>query len=1113
MNRLCKAVAARQRGAALIIVLAFVVLLTGVGLAYLSRTTSDRQVAHGSFNQSAVDQLAQSGTDNIIGDLRQEIVDGSTATTVNDFTIYAPTLPAYAIPQRSGNPSTVPNLIRRSIAADQILFPGRPSRASAVNSTIHASANGRSVTAARWNSHYLVPKANPLTDDSVPIGDFASATPDWVFVNNQGVTIIGEPNASVIGRYAYAIYDEGGLLDVNLAGYPTGTTTVQAGRKGSVAYSDLGALPYSIPNGPPPPGTAYQVDKLVGWRNYATTQPRNNFPDTNFANNFRTDSVPATNFYNFVKSPTNAFLAIRSDANTPPIGVDPKFNGRTDQMFLTRQELLGFRAATGFSANALQYLSTFSRELNTPSWAPTLNATDMGAPNNGTGNIYAYKDNAANPAATPINPNFLNVRVCSQNGCGFTRADGTTANPGDPLINRRFPLTRLTAITPIGPNTITPSTIINGVFQPATTATIQRDFGLYWDDTNKRWNYRGASGANDVTRIERLDEVAGENREPNFFELLKAVILSGSVGMGSGTENVRTFVAAERKYYDAADTIHGTSSDYQIMQIGANIISQWDSSNIPVFIGFGIDPSTSQAYELAGIKNLPYFNKLVFKPYWRRQGSTITFDAWLLPTLWNPHQNAPTPAGQNVRVSMTLGAGTNVSVTATSPDYTSSITSTQFMIFDVGNATYGPTPSAQTSNPSQKSTNVTQSPDGYYGFHFPQGTLATSPSTSSTAYPEFGASCTFELQVQVNGSWKSYQTWTRCAQPATRLVYRSSSNPQNNQNLQDPEFVTLDPRTLRFGVWGNDGFDSGITTDYTTGVLTSLDQSVGSPPSTGVFELIPTALATLRPNGSMFVSATSPNLYLYANNTDTAIYYKDLDSVKRQGDAITPNYTTAMQPTDSADRPLALNGAFQSVADLGHVFRDQPWKTLKFTSASADPNYPMKSPDDGLLDIFTLHEVSVQAGKTSLNTRQAPVLKAILSKAALNLKGTSIITSTQVDDGNGHGIVPALMSLTTGQPMVNKAELVTRLAASSYVAGLGNKEARECVVRAFSDAGQTRTWNLVIDVIAQTGRYLPNAASLENGFVVEGEQRYWVHVAIDRFTGQVIDKQIEVVNE
>jgi len=29
----------------------------------------------------------------------------------------------------------------------------------------------------------------------------------------------------------------------------------------------------------------------------------------------------------------------------------------------------------------------------------------------------------------------------------------------------------------------------------------------------------------------------------------------------------------------------------------------------------------------------------------------------------------------------------------------------------------------------------------------------------------------------------------------------------------------------------------------------------------------------------------------------------------------------------------------------------------------------------------------------------------------------------------------------------------------------------------------------------------------------KGEQRYWVHVAIDRFTGQVIDRHIEVVKE
>ena len=63
------------------------------------------------------------------------------------------------------------------------------------------------------------------------------------------------------------------------------------------------------------------------------------------------------------------------------------------------------------------------------------------------------------------------------------------------------------------------------------------------------------------------------------------------------------------------------------------------------------------------------------------------------------------------------------------------------------------------------------------------------------------------------------------------------------------------------------------------------------------------------------------------------------------------------------------------------------------------------------------------------------------------------------------------------------------------------------------EADQTRMWNLMIDVVTQSGQFKPNAANLQNDFVVEGEQHYWVHVAIDRFTGRVIDKQIEVVNE
>src|SRR2546423_10825353 len=122
-----------DNGAALIIVLAFVVLLTGLSLAYFSRTTTERQLAHSSYNDTAAVLVARSALDIVVSDLRQEIEDGSTATAVNGTTVYVPTVPANMVAQRSGNSSTLPNLIRRSVANDQIPPPGRPSRASAVN--------------------------------------------------------------------------------------------------------------------------------------------------------------------------------------------------------------------------------------------------------------------------------------------------------------------------------------------------------------------------------------------------------------------------------------------------------------------------------------------------------------------------------------------------------------------------------------------------------------------------------------------------------------------------------------------------------------------------------------------------------------------------------------------------------------------------------------------------------------------------------------------------------------------------------------------------------------------------------------------------------------------
>jgi hypothetical protein len=74
------------------------------------------------------------------------------------------------------------------------------------------------------------------------------------------------------------------------------------------------------------------------------------------------------------------------------------------------------------------------------------------------------------------------------------------------------------------------------------------------------------------------------------------------------------------------------------------------------------------------------------------------------------------------------------------------------------------------------------------------------------------------------------------------------------------------------------------------------------------------------------------------------------------------------------------------------------------------------------------------------------------------------------------------------------------------------KYKREAVTRALADVMNTRTWNLMIDVIAQSGRYTTTSQTL-NDFVVEGERHYWVHVAIDRFTGKILSKQVEPVTE
>jgi hypothetical protein len=348
-----------SKGAALMIVLAFVVLLTGVALAYLSRTGTDRQLAQSSFNDTNADLLARSALDVVVGDFKEEIISTPTVISIN----IQPS--PYPIP----TPSNIPNLVRyssRNAAA---------SRASNVSS-ISASANGRSISTARWNSHYLIPRGNTgITIDSSPVPSFVP--PDWVLVTPQGPNS-APPASAVIGRYAFAVYDEGGLLDMSVAGFPSWsgnpvggcnpapTPWLQnIGRKGTVGFADLTALGTYAP-----PQT--QIDNIVGWRSYATTL-RTSASFGNFSYAAETDCTKQDSYGDYLLYFGEPPFTFDLNDQAVPISDYPftavyptTSSSRTDQAFMTRQQLLKLRSSLGFSQNVLQYMGTFSRESNKP---------------------------------------------------------------------------------------------------------------------------------------------------------------------------------------------------------------------------------------------------------------------------------------------------------------------------------------------------------------------------------------------------------------------------------------------------------------------------------------------------------------------------------------------------------------------------------------------------------------------------------------------------------------------------------------------------------------------------------------------------------------------------
>jgi hypothetical protein len=205
-----------------------------------------------------------------------------------------------------------------------------------------------------------------------------------------------------------------------------------------------------------------------------------------------------------------------------------------------------------------------------------------------------------------------------------------------------------------------------------------------------------------------------------------------------------------------------------------------------------------------------------------------------------------------------------------------------------------------------------------------------------------------------------------------------------------------------------------------------------------------------------------------------------------------------------------LNRPFRNVGEFGYAYKGPGTQTIDFVTST--------SGDGAILDLFTYNTAAVRAGTCSLNTANPGVIAAIL-KRAITTEGSNSTVSQSVANNAAASPTPAAATGIIGNPTLGtlaspalgRADIARLTAATGTTLG-STDENKETVARALSEVTQTRTWGLFIDMIAQSGRYPPTAAGLKN-FMVEGEKRYWLHIAIDRFTGVVVDQQLEAVEE
>lgn len=505
-----------------------------------------------------------------------------------------------------------------------------------------------------------------------------------------------------------------------------------------------------------------------------------------------------------------------------------------------------------------------------------------------------------------------------------------------------------------------------------------------------------------------------------------------------------------------------TNTDLKAIALGANILDQFTTNGSPVRITYGTNI-------VSGKKQLPYVARvfLVYNSYVIANGGS------------NGNQNKNTNAGSNTNWQNGLAVGnpgTGNNGNSKNRGNSGTASNSFAVMFSVIPQVY--TPAGSTSVVTGYLGGGTLSISGVTNIPLPTNVIASVTNVPAGVSPVYS--------IADNGNPATMGFFSTNIVVADTLTNNSLS-----VSLSGLSFVV---RTSTNG---------SVYNDFGTNSVSASGAVVSAPLSVSNVVLAPginsNTLGTA-PDGldGVAILAIDPRTLRGAGSTNAMPSGGDVSSLYTNIVPVTTNYV----PSSVADTNWEPSSPrIHGVGELGYVFRESPWRSMDFVSGySADRN---------LLDVCSAYATpasGVRAGVVNLNTRQSPVIASLLCGASTAGSGT-------ISPASAIAFASNMVSVTGTVPLTNRAQLVD-LVASNVITSSSetSKRGREAAVRVLAEPGQTRTWNVLIDVIAQNGKF-PGSMTGASDFIVSGERRVWVSVAIDRPTGQVIDRMSEDVNE